>query len=301
MVTTGEIIKKAKDMKIAIPAFNVPYLPMVEPIIQAIVDEDSFSLIETARVEWMKMGAKGPREVYEEFIKWEKPDYVRLHLDHVPVIDEDNLKVDYLLIIKEALEMGYKSVMIDGSRLSFKDNIEVTKRVADLAHKKDAACEAELGAVMGHESGPIPPYEEIFASGKGFTDIKEAEIFVAQTNCDWLSVAIGNIHGAVSEALRNQKKPVARLNIKHLSSLSKVTGIPLVLHGGSGVAREYFLEAIKNGISKVNVGTELRQTYEQSLQDNNSTVKAQDAVYNHTRNLIRDYYNISGIQKKILS
>ena len=102
-------------------------------------------------------------------------------------------------------------------------------------------------------SGPIPPYEEIFASGKGFTDIKEAEIFVAQTNCDWLSVAIGNIHGAVSEALRNQKKPVARLNIKHLSSLSKVTGIPLVLHGGSGVAREYFLEAIKNGISKVNV------------------------------------------------
>ena len=265
MEKVSEIINKARKMNIAIPAFNVPYLPMIEPIIQAVIDEDSFSLIEVARVEWMKTGAKGPREVYEEFIKWEKPNYVRLHLDHVPVIDEDNKRVDYLPIIKEALEMGYESVMVDGSRLDLEANIQATRRVVELAHKKDAACEAELGAVMGHEPGPLPPYEEIFASGKGFTDVKEAEIFVAQTNCDWLSVAIGNIHGAISGALRNKKKPEARLDIKHLSRLSEVTRIPLVLHGGSGIAREYYLEAVKNGISKVNVGTELRQTYEAAL------------------------------------
>ena len=299
MEKVSEIINKARKMNIAIPAFNVPYLPMIEPIIQAVIDEDSFSLIEVARVEWMKMGAKGPREVYEEFIKWEKPNYVRLHLDHVPVIDEDNKRVDYLPIIKEALEMGYESVMVDGSRLDLEANIQATRRVVELAHKKDAACEAELGAVMGHEPGPLPPYEEIFASGKGFTDVKEAEIFVAQTNCDWLSVAIGNIHGAISGALRNKKKPEARLDIKHLSRLSEVTRIPLVLHGGSGIAREYYLEAVKNGISKVNVGTELRQTYEAALQEDNSIAKAQDAVYNHTRNLISGYYNVSGIQKKI--
>jgi len=299
MEKVSEIINKARKMNIAIPAFNVPYLPMIEPIIQAVIDEDSFSLIEVARVEWMKTGAKGPREVYEEFIKWEKPNYVRLHLDHVPVIDEDNKRVDYLPIIKEALEMGYESVMVDGSRLDLEANIQATRRVVELAHKKDAACEAELGAVMGHEPGPLPPYEEIFASGKGFTDVKEAEIFVAQTNCDWLSVAIGNIHGAISGALRNKKKPEARLDIKHLSRLSEVTRIPLVLHGGSGIAREYYLEAVKNGISKVNVGTELRQTYEAALQEDNSIAKAQDAVYNHTRNLISGYYNVSGIQKKI--
>ena len=299
MEKVSEIINKARKMNIAIPAFNVPYLPMIEPIIQAVIDEDSFSLIEVARVEWMKTGAKGPREVYEEFIRWEKPNYVRLHLDHVPVIDEDNKRVDYLPIIKEALEMGYESVMVDGSRLDLEANIQATRRVVELAHKKDAACEAELGAVMGHEPGPLPPYEEIFASGKGFTDVKEAEIFVAQTNCDWLSVAIGNIHGAISGALRNKKKPEARLDIKHLSRLSEVTRIPLVLHGGSGIAREYYLEAVKNGISKVNVGTELRQTYEAALQEDNSIAKAQDAVYNHTRNLISGYYNVSGIQKKI--
>ena len=82
-----------------------------------------------------------------------------------------------------------------------------------MAHKSGIPVEAELGAVMGHESGPLPPYEELFASGKGFTSPEEAKRFVMETETDWLSVAIGNIHGAISAATRAEKKIEARLAI----------------------------------------------------------------------------------------
>ena len=167
------------------------------------------------------------------------------------MIDEDNLDVDYLPVIREALTRGIESVMVDGSRLSLDDNIEATRRVAEMAHAANTPCEAELGVVLGHESGPLPPYEELFALGKGFTDVEEALRFAAETGCDWLSVAIGNIHGAISGVARDEKKPEARLQVQHLELLGEATGLPLVLHGGSSVKQEYLLEAIKRGIAKV--------------------------------------------------
>jgi fructose-bisphosphate aldolase class II len=292
-------VDNASQAGTVIPAFNVPYLPMVAPVIRAVVDQDSFALIETARLEWKKFESRGPAAVLEEFVKWNDPDYVRLHLDHVPVIDEDNRQVDYLSIIREAIELGYQSVMVDGSRLNLEGNIEATRQVVEMAHEAGIPCEAELGAVLGHEAGPLPPYEELFESGRGFTDVKEAQRFVRETGCDWLSVAIGNVHGAVSGALRDRKKVAARLNLDHLDTLRQATGIPLVLHGGSGVQREYLLAAIKKGIAKVNVGTEIRQAYEAALRGSGSVVAAQDAVYERTSWLIRDYFGLAGTRKLV--
>jgi len=294
MQSTSDIINNASKAGVAIPAFNVPYLPMVEPVIRAVVDQDSFALVETARLEWSKFESQSPAAVMEEFMKWNEPDYVRIHLDHVPVIDEDNLRVDYLSIIQEAIELGYQSVMVDGSRLDLEGNIEATGQVVDLAHKAGIPCEAELGAVLGHEAGPFPPYEELFKSGRGFTDVREAERFVRETGCDWLSVAIGSIHGAVSGALKDKKKVEARLNLEHLEKLRQATGVPLVLHGGSGVKREYLLAAIKKGIAKVNIGTEIRQAYELALRESGSVAVAQEAVYDRTCWLIRDYFGLAG-------
>jgi fructose/tagatose bisphosphate aldolase len=165
MQSTSDIINNASKAGVAIPAFNVPYLPMVEPVIRAVVDQDSFALVETARLEWSKFESQSPAAVMEEFMKWNEPDYVRIHLDHVPVIDEDNLEVDYLSIIREAIELGYQSVMVDGSRLDLEGNIEATRPVVGMAHQAGIPCEAELGAVLGHEAGPLPPYEELFKSG----------------------------------------------------------------------------------------------------------------------------------------
>lgn len=299
MYSTSDIINNASKAGVAILAFNVPYLPMVEPVIRAVVDQDSFALIETARLEWIKFESQSPAAVMEEFMKWNEPDFVRIHLDHVPVIDEDNLEVDYLSIIREAIELGYQSVMVDGSRLDLEGNIGATRQVVEMAHQAGIPCEAELGAVLGHEAGPLPPYEELFESGRGFTDVKEAERFVRETGCDWLSVAIGNIHGAVSGALKDKKKVEARLNLEHLARLRQATGVPLVLHGGSGVKREYLLAVIKKGIAKVNIGTEIRQAYESALRESGSVAAAQDAVYDRTCWLIRDYFDLAGTRRLV--
>jgi fructose-bisphosphate aldolase, class II len=290
------IVQNALKAGVALPAFNIPYLPMLEPVVRAVVDQNSFALIETARLEWIKFEAGGPEVIAREFFRWHNPEHVRLHLDHVPVIDEDGQRVDYLAIIQQAIGLGYHSVMVDGSRLPLDENIAATCRAAVMAHQAGIPCEAELGAVLGHESGPLPPYEELFASGKGFTIVDEARRFVTESGCDWLSVAIGNIHGAISGGTKDQKKIAARLNLEHLESLFQATAVPLVLHGGSGIPREYVLASFQKGISKINIATEIRQAYESSLQSSGKVSAAQDAVYERTCWLIGEYFGLKNIQ-----
>ncbi len=300
MRKTAEIIRTAAGRGIVVPAFNIPYLPMMEPVVQAVVDTGSFALIETARLEWIKFEAKGLVAVAEAYQQFARPEHVRLHLDHVPVIDEDGQRVDFMPIFEQALSLGYDSVMIDGSRLPLEENIAVTQQVVRAAHARGVPVEAELGAVLGHEAGPLPPYEELFASGKGFTDPDEARRFVQESGCDWLSVAVGNIHGAVAAGQKDQKKVEARLNLEHLALLAEVTGVPLVLHGGSGVRKEYVLEGVKHGIAKINVGTEIRQPYEVALKETGSVARAKQAVYERTTWVLCDYLGIQGTAELLL-
>lgn len=295
-----DVVRNAWRAGLAVPAFNVPYLPMIKPIVEAAVDEDAFVFLATARVEWHMFESRGPAAVMEEFRRWQRPEHVRLHLDHVPVVDEEGEEVDFLAIIQEGIELGYHSVMIDGSRLDLDANIETTRSVVKLAHRAGIPCEAELGMVFGHETGPQPAYEELFERRLGFTDPGEARRFVMETGCDWLSVAIGNIHGPVAKALRNRKKPRARLHLVHLARLQEAVDIPLVLHGGSGVDRALLQTAMKYGIAKVNIGTELRQAYEQALRSEGSVAAAQRAVYLHTRWIIRHRLGLSGTRRRVL-
>ena len=290
------IVQNALKAGLALPAFNIPYLPMLEPVVRAVVDQNSFALIETARLEWIKFEAGGPEAVAREFFRWQNLAHVRLHLDHVPVIDEDHQQVDFLAIIKQAIGLGYHSVMVDGSRLSLDENIIATHQVAELAHKAGIPCEAELGAVLGHEAEALPAYDELFTSGEGFTRVDEANRFVAESGCDWLSVAIGNIHGAISAGYKDQKKISARLNLEHLDDLFQATGVPLVLHGGSGIPREYVLASFKRGIAKINIGTEIRQAYETALRASGKISAAQDAVYERTVWLIDQYFCLRNVQ-----
>lgn len=301
MLTISEIMLRARSMEVAIPAFNVPYLPMTEPVVQAVLDQKAFALIETARPEWIRFESYGPAAVAAEFARWGKPEAVRLHLDHVPVIDEDFHQVDYLPIIQEALNCGYELVMIDGSRLALDENIGATRQVVELAHAVHVPVEAELGAVLGHEAGPLPSYEELFVSKQGFTAIDQAARMVIESGCDWLSVAIGNIHGAIASGRRDEKKVAARLDLERLEQLWQATRVPLVLHGGSGIQQTDVQGAMKHGITKVNVGTEIRQPYEVALRDTGSVVKAQQAVYDRTVFLLHDYFCIAGLQEKLTS
>jgi fructose-bisphosphate aldolase, class II len=270
---------------------------MMEPIVRALRDTRAFGLIQVARPEWTKFEARGLGPIRDEYARVGDPAFTRLHLDHVPVIDEDGLRVDYERIIADAIRLGYQSVMVDGSRLPLAENIAVSRAMAVLAHAAGIPLEAELGAVLGHEAGPLPPYDEIFASGKGFTDSAEARQFVAETGADWLSVAFGNIHGAISAAARGQKKVQARLNIAHLDRLQEVAGVPLVLHGGSGIQVQSLREAFQHGIAKINVGTTLRQAYEQAR--GTSEAAAQDSVYRATVQLLADELGVGGSADKL--
>ena len=142
MESVAVIIQNARRIGVGIPAFNIPYLPMMEPVVRAVVDQDSFALVDTARLEWLKFESKSPAAVAKEFARCGRREHVRLHLDHVPVVDEDDQRVDYLPIFQEALGLGYESVMVDGSRLSLDENIAATRQVVELAHAAAVPVEA---------------------------------------------------------------------------------------------------------------------------------------------------------------
>ncbi len=290
--TIQELMRRACEAGTAIPGFNIPYLQMMEPVVRALRDTQCFGLIMAARLEWVKFAAGGPREVFETYQRFKDERYTRLHLDHVPVIDEDLHRVDFVADLGLAISLGYDSVMVDGSRLPLEENIRATKTIVDMAHAQGVAVEGELGAVMGHESGPMPPYEELFASGKGFTDPDEARRFVAETGVDWLSVAVGSVHGAITEGTRREKKIEARLSIERIDAIRKTTQVPLVLHGGTGIRKEYVIEAIRHGIAKINVATAIRQPYEALMEQ--STEKALDAVYDAAVRVIREDLELEG-------
>jgi len=292
MNDTTTIIQRARQLGTVIPGFNIPYLPMMAPVVRALRDTDSFGLIMVARLEWIKFSSGSLTAIRDEYQRVKDERYTRLHLDHVPVIDEDDLRVDYLSTICEALELGYQSVMVDGSRLPFADNVRCTREVVAMAHAGGVPVEAELGAVLGHESGPLPPYEELFASGKGFTDIDEARRFTDATGVDWLSVAIGNVHGAIAAATRDRPKPEARLQMTQLDAISRATNIPLVLHGGTGIRVADIQQAMQHGIAKINVATAIRQPYERAIAV--SLEDAQQAVYLATRAILETELGVAG-------
>jgi len=289
---TAELVRNAWQAKLVVPAFNIPHLPMVEPVVCALREARCFGLVAVARLEWEKFQAKSLRAVREQYERFKDERYSRLHLDHVPVIDEDGLRVDYRRIIREAIDLSYGSVMVDGSRLPLADNVAATREVCAMAHAAGIPAEGELGAVLGHEAGPLPSYEELFASRRGFTDPHEAALFVRETGVDWLSVAVGSVHGAISAAARAQKKVRARLNIEHLDRIRRAAGVPLVLHGGSGIHKESILSGVRHGIAKINIGTTIRQAYEEAAQ--RSVEAGQEAAYRAVLQVIREELEAQG-------
>lgn len=290
-----QTVRNALEHGLVVPAFNIPYLPMMKPIVQAVVDENSVAMIQVARLEWEKFEAVSLERIAEEYGRLAVEGHTLLHLDHVPVIDEDHLEVDYMALIRRAIAAGYQSVMVDGSRLDLAGNIAVTKAVAEAAHAAGIPVEAELGAVMGHETSQATiPYDEIFEKKLGFTEVADAKRFADESGCDWLSVAVGSVHGAIADNLKDQKKPAARLDIERIAALRDALNIPLVLHGGSGIENDYITRGIRAGIAKINVGTELRQPYERAMRERNDTAYAQEKVYVRCRELIRDFLHTAG-------
>jgi fructose/tagatose bisphosphate aldolase len=115
-----------------------------------------------------------------------------------------------------------------------------------------------------------------------------------------LSVAIGNVHGAIAAGKKDMRKIEARLNLERLNQIHRATGIPLVLHGGSGIKADNVRQAMKFGIAKINIGTEIRQAYEVALKDTGSVLRAQHAVYERTRWVIEAFLGVTGIRERVI-
>ena len=107
--TSRELMVNAYEKATVIPAFNIPYLPMMSPITQSLVDLNSFGFIAVAVCEWKRFESKSQKDVFLEYTKYYREPWMRLHQDHVPVIDEDNTRIDYISILKEAIDLGFDS------------------------------------------------------------------------------------------------------------------------------------------------------------------------------------------------
>ncbi|MBQ3586164.1 MAG: class II fructose-bisphosphate aldolase, partial [Synergistaceae bacterium] len=163
---------------------------------------------------------------------------VACHLDHG----------NTLAIAVQALHAGYTSIMIDGSKLPFEENIALTKTVTEICHAVNVPVEAELGRVGGKEDGLDNTQSE-----NPYTDPDEAAIFVERTGCDSLAVAVGTAHGVY--------KGTPHVNFDVLAKIHEVVNIPLVLHGTSGVPDDQVIRCVSMGMCKVNYATDLRIAY----------------------------------------
>ncbi len=258
LVTTKEMFEKSMKEGFAIGAFNVNNMEIIQGIVDAAAEENSpvilqasSSAIKYARIGYLKKMVEAALEEHDI--------PVVLHLDHGP--DYETCKM--------CIDNGFTSVMIDGSKYDFEENVALTKKVVEYAHMKGVVVEAELGKLAGIEDDV-----NVAADDAMYTDPAQAEEFVRRTGCDSLAIAIGTSHGAY------KFKGDARLRFDILKEVKiRIPNTPIVLHGAStvipelvekcnkyggeipgakGVPDVILHQASKSGVSKINVDTDLR-------------------------------------------
>ena len=235
------MLKAAAAGGYAVGAFNCNNMEIVQAIIAAAEAENAPVILQASQ------GA----------IKYAGLDYISalaktaiagtripaaLHLDHGTSFEQ----------AVRCIAAGFSSVMIDGSRLPFAENVTLTQRVVSVAHAVGVSVEAELGKIGGTEDDISVNEAEAF-----FTDPDEAQRFVAETGVDSLAIAIGTAHG------RYKGEP--KLDFDRLSKIASRVNIPLVLHGSSGVPADTIKEAVRRGIRKVNIDTDIRENFTKAM------------------------------------
>ena len=258
LVTTKEMFEKSMKEGFAIGAFNVNNMEIIQAIVDAAAEENSPVILQAS-----SSAIKYARPIYlkkmVEAAVEETNIPIVLHLDHGPDFET----------CKACIDAGFTSVMIDGSKYDFEENVALTKQVVDYAHPRGVVVEAELGKLAGIEDDV-----NVSASDAMYTDPMQAKEFVKRTGCDSLAIAIGTSHGAY------KFKGEAKLRFDILAKVKElIPNTPIVLHGAStvipelvemcnkygadipgakGVPDEILHEASKSGVSKINVDTDLR-------------------------------------------
>ena len=233
LVSMTDMLKKAKSEGYAVGQFNINNLEFTQAILQAAQEEKSPVILGVSEGAGRYMGGfKTVVKMVEGLLEDYKVTVpVAIHLDHGSSFDK----------CKEAIDAGFTSVMIDASHHPFEENITLTKKVVEYAHAKGISVEAELGMVGGQE-------DDVQANGVIYADAKECEELVKQTGVDCLAPALGSVHGPY--------KGEPNLGFKEMEEISNGTGVPLVLHGGTGIPTKDIQKSISLGTAKINVNTE---------------------------------------------
>ncbi|WP_404405408.1 class II fructose-bisphosphate aldolase [Jeotgalibacillus malaysiensis] len=233
LVSMTDMLNKAKDGGYAVGQFNLNNLEFTQAILQAAEEEKSPVILGVSEGAARYMsGFKTVVKMVEgllEDLNITVP--VAIHLDHGSSFDK----------CKEAIDAGFTSVMIDASHGPFEENVEVTSKVVEYAHAKGVSVEAELGVVGGQE-------DDVVADGVIYADPKECKELVERTGIDTLAPALGSVHGPY--------KGEPNLGFTEMELIGKEAGVPIVLHGGTGIPTKDIQKAISYGTAKINVNTE---------------------------------------------
>ena len=242
LVTSEKMLSDAQKGGYAVGAFNVENMEMAKAVIAAAEEMRSPVMLQTTP-STVKYGSL---ETFAAIVKAEasKTDIpVCLHLDHGNSFE----------LAVQAMKAGYTSVMIDGSHETFEENVALTKKVVEVANAYGVPVEAELGKVGGKE-------DDLEAEADHNTDPEEAKEFVERTGVSSLAIAIGTAHGLYPKGF------VPKLQLELLKQIHQVAPVPLVLHGGSDNPDEEIRQACAIGIQKVNISSDIKQTFFRTLQ-----------------------------------
>ncbi|KFK43991.1 hypothetical protein AALP_AA1G200600 [Arabis alpina] len=247
--STKEMLINAEKGGYAVGAFNVYNLEGIEAVVAAAEEENSPAILQVHPGAFKHGGIPLVSCCIAAAEQAKVP--ISVHFDHGTTKQE----------LLEALELGFDSVMVDGSHLSFPENVSYTKAITELARSKNIMVEAELGRLSGTEDGlTVEDYEA------KLTNTHQAREFM-ETGIDALAVCIGNVHGKYPESGPNLKLDL----LKELHDSSSKKGVFLVLHGASGLPEKLIKECIENGVRKFNVNTEVRRAYMDALSSGNKT------------------------------
>lgn len=255
MKTLKKVIQEADEQNFAIGHFNISNIEALWAIFRAAKDLSAESGKEVPIIIGVSEGERdfvGVRQVRALVTSFrDEFNYpIWLSADHTYSLER----------AKEAIDAGYDLIVFDRSELSLEDNIVETKKCVDYARSvsPDILIETELGYI-GKSSKMLDAIPEGLALGDSITKVDEAKRLVLETGADLFSPAVGNLHGM----LKNSPNP--RLNIERIKEIREVVAVPLVLHGGSGIADEDFIAGIEAGIAIVHINTELRLAYRNAL------------------------------------
>ena len=246
-VTTKEMLKEAQKGRYGIGAFNANNMEIIQAIIETAEEEKSPVILQASQGA-IKYAGLDMIVAMVKVMAEKATVPVALHLDH---------GTDYYQNIK-CLRAGFTSLMVDGSKLPFDENVEMTKKVVEMAHVCDIPVEAELGQIgrMGDSDEPGVALEKVKES---MAVPEEAVKFAELTGIDSLAAAVGTIHGC--------RTPFAKLDIPRIEKIRELTDLPLVLHGASGANDEEVKKGIAAGICKINIDTLIRMKFIEKIRE----------------------------------